>query len=143
MSYFCGMGRILAVDYGSKRTGIAVTDPLRLIASGLTTLPTREVINFLEDYMRSEEVDVIVVGEPLTLEGAPAHIHHLVVGFVRKLKELFPHLEVVTEDERFTSKEAEEVIRQMVPKKSKRRDKTLVDKVSAALILQAYMDRSR
>ncbi|MDX1666555.1 MAG: Holliday junction resolvase RuvX [Saprospiraceae bacterium] len=137
------MGRILAIDYGTKRTGLAVSDPLRIIASGLDTVATREIYEYLEQYLDREEVDVIVVGEPLHPDGRPAQIAHLVVGFVRKLKKLFPGVEVVTRDERYTSEEAKRIILASGTRKKKRRDKSLVDKVSAILILQDYMDELR
>lgn len=134
------MGRILAIDYGTKRTGLAVTDPLQLIASGLDTVATDELLDFLIDYIEQEEVSLILVGEPLYPDGRPAQIAHLVVGFVRKLKKQFPDIPVEMRDERYTSEEAKLIIRQSGLKKKKRRDKALVDKVSAVLILQDYMD---
>lgn len=133
------MARILAIDYGTKRTGLAVTDPLQIIASGLETIPTREVFDYLSDYVRAEEVEKIVVGAPLHLDGTPAQIAHLVIGFVRQLSKLFPDIEIVTHDERFTSVEAKRIILQSGVKKKKRRDKSLVDKISAVLILQDYL----
>ncbi len=134
------MPRILAIDYGTKRTGLAVTDPLQIIASGLDTVATQELEEYLKQYLEQEEVETIVVGEPLYPDGKPAQIHHLVVGFVRKLKKLFPDIEVVTHDERYTSEEARQVILQSGARKKKRREKGLVDKVSAALILQDYLE---
>ena len=133
------MPRIMAIDYGAKRTGIAVTDPLQIIASGLTTVPTAEAFDFLAKYFREEEVEKIVVGEPFHADGSPAQIAHLVKGFVNNLRKLFPIIEVVTHDERFSSFDAKQVILQSGAKKKKRRDKALVDKVSAALILEDYL----
>lgn len=133
------MARIIGIDYGTKRTGIAVTDPLQIIASGLTTIPTSELMDFLANYMEQEEVEKIVVGEPMHHDGRPAQIAHLVVGFVRKLNKLYPDLEVVLHDERFSSVDAKAVIRMSGAKKKKRQDKALVDQVSAALILEDYM----
>ena len=129
----------MGIDYGTKRTGIAVTDPLQLIASGLTTVPTGELFDFLADYFQNEEVEKVVVGEPLYPDGNPAQIAHLVVGFVRKLKKKYPELEVVMQDERYTSNAAKEIIMQTGLKKKKRRDKALVDKIAAALILEDYL----
>jgi putative Holliday junction resolvase len=129
----------MALDYGTKRTGIAVTDPLQIIASGLTTIPTGEVFEFLTEYFRQEEVEKIVVGEPLHPDGNPAQIHHLAKGFANKLRKEFPRIEVVMHDERFTSSDAKQVILQSGAKQKKRRDKTLVDKVSAVLILEDYL----
>ncbi|MCB0579603.1 MAG: Holliday junction resolvase RuvX [Phaeodactylibacter sp.] len=137
------MPRILAIDYGTKRTGLAVTDPLQIIASGLDTVATPELEEYLKQYLGQEEVETIVVGEPLYPDGNPAQIHPLVVGFVRKLKKLFPDIEVVTHDERYTSEEARQVILQSGARKKKRRDKSLVDKVSAVLILQDYLETKR
>lgn len=130
----------MAIDYGTKRTGIAVTDPLQLIPGGLETVPTPELFEFLERYLAEEAVETIVVGEPLYPDGQPAQIHHLVVGFVRKLKKLFPGTEVVMHDERFTSEDAKRIIRQSGAKKKKRREKELVDQVSATLILRDYLE---
>ena len=137
------MARILAIDYGTKRTGLAVTDPLQIIANGLDTVATSELEDYLRRYLEQEEVEAIVVGEPFYPDGNPAQIHHLVVGFVRRLKKLFPDIEVVTHDERFTSEEAKQIILQSGAKKKKRRDKGLVDKVSAVLILQDYLETKR
>lgn len=134
------MSRILAIDYGTKRTGLAVTDPLRLIANGLDTVPTVDIFPYLEDYLGREEVGLFVVGEPMHADGSPAQISHLVVGFVRKLKKTFPGIPVEMVDERYTSEEAKLIIRESGLKKKKRRDKALVDKISAVLILQDYMD---
>lgn len=130
----------MAIDYGTKRTGIAVTDPLQLIATGLETVATAELFEFLENYFANEEVETIVVGEPLHPDGTPAQIAHLVVGFVRKLKKLYPNLNIVMHDERFTSVEAKKIILQSGVSKKKRRNKALVDKISAVLILQEYME---
>ena len=130
----------MAIDYGTKRTGLAVTDPLQIIVNGLDTVPTSEIFEYLSKYLEQEEVEKIVVGEPLNLDGTPAQIAHLVVGFVRKLKKLYPEIEIDTHDERFTSKEAKEIILQSGAKKKKRRQKELVDKISAVLILQSYLN---
>ncbi len=133
------MARIIGIDYGTKRTGIAVTDPLQIIVNGLTTVPTDEIFDFLKDYFEEEEVEKIVVGEPMHADGTPAQIAHLVVGFVRKLKKLYPDKEIVTHDERYTSVAAKAAILQSGAKQKKRRDKALVDKISATLILQDYL----
>jgi len=137
------MSRILGIDYGTKRIGIATTDPLQIIASGLTTVATKDIFTFLEEYLSQEEVECIVVGEPLNEDGTPSQIHHFVVGFIRKLKKIYPDIKIETQDERYTSRDAKRIILQSGAKKKKRRDKALVDKVSAGLILQAYMDRIR
>lgn len=135
------MPRVLGIDYGTKKVGLAVTDPLQIICSPLTTVPTIEIFNFLEKYLQEEAVTCIVVGKPMNTDGTPSKIAHLVVGFVRKLNKLYPDILVDTEDERFTSIEARAIILKSGIKKKKRRDKTLVDKVSASLILQSYLDR--
>ena len=137
------MARILAIDYGTKKTGLAVSDPLQIIASGLDTIPTAEVFDFLENYLKEEDVESIVIGEPLYPDGNPAQIHHLVVGFKRKLEKLYPKMEISFQDESFTSEEAKMIIRKSGVKKKKRRDKNLVDKVSAVLILQEFMESRR
>ena len=137
------MARILAIDYGTKRCGLAVTDPLQITVNGLETVHADELLDFLERYLAQEPVETIVVGEPLHPDGQPAQIHHLVVGLVRKLKKLFPEVEVILHDERFTSEDAKLVIRQSGARQKKRRDKTLVDKVSATLILKDYMESHR
>jgi putative Holliday junction resolvase len=137
------LARILAIDYGTKRTGIAVTDPLQIIATGLDTVPTERVLDFLQKYISEEEVERIVVGEPMHWDGNPAQIAPQVQAFVRRLMELFPHLEVFMQDERFTSQDAKKIILQSGAKKKKRQDKSLVDKVSAILILQEYLENTR
>ncbi|MFQ5448742.1 MAG: Holliday junction resolvase RuvX, partial [Saprospiraceae bacterium] len=103
------MSRIMAIDYGTKRTGIAVTDPLQIIAQGLTTIPTAEVFDYLTEYFQTEEVEKIVVGEPLHMDGNPTKITHLVKGFANKLRKLFPAIEVVMHDERFSSVDAKAI----------------------------------
>lgn len=133
------MGRILAVDFGLKRTGIAVTDPLKIIASALTTVPTAEVIDFIQRYCTTEEVEKIVVGLPLHADGNPAQIAPQADAFAEKLRKLFPEKPVLRQDERFTSNEAKRIILASGIKKQKRRDKSLVDKIAAALILEQYM----
>jgi len=134
------MGRVLAIDFGLKRTGIAVTDPLKIIASGLTTVPTAEVMAFLEKYCSEEEVECFVVGLPLYPDGNPAQIAAQVDLFAEQLRKKFPEHPVFRQDERYTSNEAKRIILQSGAKKQKRRDKALVDKVAAALILEQYME---
>lgn len=137
------MARILGIDYGTKKTGIATTDPLQIICTPMTTVPTPELFDFLKNYMTEEEVEAIVIGDSKNLDGTPSQIAHLVVGFVRKLSKLYPKIEMIMQDERFTSIEAKRIILKSGANKKKRRDKSLVDKVSASLILQAYMDSKR
>ncbi|MEQ1746008.1 MAG: Holliday junction resolvase RuvX [Saprospiraceae bacterium] len=133
------MSRILAIDFGLKRTGIAVTDPLRIIASGLTTVPTPEVLAFLEKYCADEPVECFVVGLPLYPDGNPAQIAAEADAFAARLQKRFPGKPVHRQDERYTSNEAKRIILESGAKKQKRRDKALVDKVAAALILEHFM----
>ncbi len=133
----------MAIDYGTKRVGVAVTDTLQIIANGLDTVPTAEIYDFLTTYMQTEEVECMVVGEPLDLDGNPTDVSHHVVGFVRKVEKLFPNIKVVKQDERFTSVDAKRIILESGAKKKKRRDKTLVDKISAVLILQEYLEKTK
>jgi putative Holliday junction resolvase len=144
IDYFCQiMARLLAIDYGVKRTGLAVSDPLQLIATGLDTVSTPELMAYLQRYLSQEDVETIVVGEPRYPDGNPAQIHHLVVGFVRALKRSFPSVAVVMQDERYSSVEAQAAIRQSGVGKKKRADKGLIDKISAVIILQQYMEKRR
>ena len=133
----------MSIDYGTKRVGVAVTDPLQIIANGLETVPTPEIFNFLKQYMVEEEVVEMVVGMPYHLDGNPTHVSPLIEEFIKKINKLFPALKVVTQDERFTSVDAKKIILQSGAKKKKRRDKSLVDKISAVLILQEYMETKR
>ena len=137
------MARIMGIDYGTKRVGIAVTDPLQIIANGLDTVATSDIFEFLKQYLNEEEVEEIVVGMPLHLDGNPTYLSPVIEEFVAKINKLFPSLKVVTQDERFTSVDAKKIILQSGAKKKKRRDKSLVDKVSAVLILQEYLETKR
>jgi putative Holliday junction resolvase len=133
------MGRILAIDYGLKRTGIAVTDPLRIIASPLDTVPTTELKIFLTRYLQKEKVDEFVVGMPKTLKNEDSEIVPFVKAFVEDLKNLYPDKPVHLADERFTSKLAQRALIEGGMKKKDRQVKENVDKVSAAIMLQDYM----
>ncbi len=135
------MARILALDYGKIRTGIAVTDELQLIASGLTTVETKELIPFLEKYLKQESVERFVIGEPKQMNNAPSESEALIQGFLKNMKAKFPTIPVDRQDERFTSKLALQSMLDGGMKKKKRRDKALVDEISATLILQAYLNR--
>jgi len=132
--------RIMAFDYGVKRIGVAVTDPLQLIATALTTVHPEDIWTFLADYLQQEAVETFVVGQPLQLDGTASESAPHVVGFVRKLKKTFPTIAVVEVDERFTSKMAASVIAQSGKGKKKRQEKGLVDTVSATIILQSYLE---
>lgn len=135
------MSRILAIDYGTKKCGIAVSDPLRIIAGGLTTVSRAELNDFLGKYLKEEVVGIIVLGLPYHLDGNPAQLHSEILAFAKKLKSLFPSVKIAFQDETLTSEEAKKIILQSGVKKKKRQDKTLVDKVSAVLILQQFMER--
>ncbi len=130
----------MAIDFGTKRCGLAVTDPLQLIPTGLDAVRTEDLLPFLQDYLACEEVETIVLGEPLHTDGQPSRIHHLVIGLFRKLKKLFPSVNVKLQDEGFSSVAAREVIRQSGVRRKKRRDKALLDKVSAVMILKDYLE---
>lgn len=134
------MGRILAIDFGTKRTGIAVTDPLKIIASGLTTVPTPDALDFLKKYCETEDVERFVVGLPLYPDGNPAQIAPQADAFASRLQKLFPEIPVVRQDERHTSNDAKRILLNSGIGQKKRRDKSLVDKVAAALILEQYME---
>ena len=133
------MGRILAIDFGTKRTGIAVTDELQLIASGLTTVETRELIKFLKDYISDEDVELFVVGEPKQLNNESSESEVNIRGFLEKLKKEIPQLPVVRVDERFTSKMAFQTMIDSGLTKKQRKNKALIDEISATIILQSYL----
>lgn len=136
------MGRILALDYGKVRTGIAVTDELQIIASGLTTVPTKELLSFLMKYIQDEIVEKIVVGEPRQMDNTPSASEALIKPFLAKLKVTFPTMEIARQDERFTSKMAVKSTIESGMKKTKRRNKAVIDEISATLILQSYLNRN-
>lgn len=131
----------MALDFGKVRTGIAVTDELKLIASGLITVETSELFPFLKDYFEKEAVDCIVVGEPRQMDGSASESEALIQPVIQKLEKVFPNIPIRRQDERFTSKMALDTMIAGGLKKKKRQDKAMVDKVSATLILQAYLDR--
>ncbi len=133
------MARILAIDYGMKRTGLAVTDPMQIIATGLTAVDTKNIFDFLKDYLNNEEVEQFVVGYPIHLDGNESPMSLAVDKFIEVLQKNHPHIPVDKEDERFTSQMAARSLVQSGVKKKKRQNKKLLDEVSAVLILQAYM----
>lgn len=133
------MGRILALDYGTKRTGIAVTDELRIIASGLTTVSTEELMSFLENYFEKEIVDLILVGEPKQKDGSHSDVEENIKEFLTAFTNKFPTMEVQRVDERYSSKRAFQSMIDGGLKKKKRRDKALLDEISATIILQEYL----
>ncbi len=134
------MGRILAIDIGRKRTGVAVTDPLRIAANGLDTVPTHELILFLEKYISTEPVDTFVVGLPTQMDGSESESMEYIRPVARKIQQKFPHIELVYVDERFTSVLAHQAMLDGGLKKKDRRNKALVDKISATIILQSYLE---
>ena len=134
------MGRILAIDYGKKRTGLAVTDPLRIIANGLATIPTSDIFDYLTQYLAKESVDQLVIGKPIQPNGQPSENLARVENFVNRWRKLHPEMPIDYYDERFTSVIAHQVmIAGGVKKKTRREDKGLVDEISATIILQDYM----
>ena len=134
------MGRILAIDYGKKRTGLAVTDPLRIIANGLATIPTSDIFDYLTQYVAKESVDQLVIGKPIQPNGQPSENLARVENFVNRWRKLHPEMPIDYYDERFTSVIAHQaMIAGGVKKKTRREDKGLVDEISATIILQDYM----
>lgn len=133
------MGRILAIDYGKVRTGIAVTDELKIIASGLTTVATEELLTFLKDYTKKENVEGFVIGKPKQLNNTDSESEVLIAPFVEKLQKAFPNIPIYRIDERFTSKMAFQTMIDSGLKKKQRRNKGLVDEISATIILQSYL----
>ena len=133
------MARILSVDYGLKRTGLAVTDPLQIIATGLTTVESKKLISFLKDYFLKEEVELIIIGEPKNWDDSDTHATPLVEKCIRDLQKNFPAIPVKKVDERFTSRMAKDSMLEMGLKKKQRRDKKLVDEIAATIILQEYL----
>lgn len=137
------MGQILAIDYGKARTGIAATDDMKLIASGLATVPTGELLLFLSEYIRSNVVEAVVVGYPVDLKGNVSEVETSILEFIEKFNTQFPEIEVHRLDERFTSKMASFFISQSGKNKKQRQEKGLIDKVSATIILQNFLEQKR
>jgi putative Holliday junction resolvase len=135
------MPRILAIDYGLKRTGIAVTDPLKIIATALTTIESARIFTFLEDYLKKETVELFLIGDPKNLDGSPTDITADVQRITGILQRKFPEIPVVPVDERHSSVMASRAMFEMGLKKSKRREKGAVDQVAAAMMLQEYLGR--
>ena len=135
------MPRIMAIDYGLKRTGIAVTDPLQIIASGLTTVESKQLIPFLKNYFSKEPVELIIIGEPKNWDDSDTHATPLVERCIKDLQKNFPSIPIKKVDERFTSKMAKDSMLEMGLKKKQRRDKALVDEIAATILLQEYMRR--
>jgi len=135
------MGRLLAIDFGQKRTGLAVTDEFQIIASGLTTVDTKELMSFLQTYFQKEKVEKVIIGEPKRLNNEPSEVTPLVNAFVEAFKQAFPTMPVERIDERFTSKMAFQTMIDSGLKKKQRQNKALIDEIAATIILQDYMGR--
>lgn len=133
------MGRIMAIDYGRVRTGLAVTDPMRIIATALTTVETPALLPYLKGYCAREEVDLFVVGEAKRMDGSPSESMQYIEPFVAELRQTFPDKEVARVDERFTSKMAFQTMIDSGLRKKQRRDKGMIDQIAATIILQSYM----
>lgn len=136
------MGRLLAIDFGQKRTGIAVTDELQIIASGLTTVTTSELMSFLKDYFQKEKVDRVIIGEPKRLNNEPSEVTPILNEFIAAFTKTFPTMPVERIDERFTSKMAFQTMIDSGLKKKQRQNKALIDEIAATIILQDYMGRN-
>ncbi|HNA00005.1 MAG TPA: Holliday junction resolvase RuvX [Ferruginibacter sp.] len=133
------MPRILAIDYGGKRTGLAVTDPLKIIATGLETIESRDLIAWLKNYLSREEVELIIIGLPKNWDESDTHATPLVEAAIKKIQKEFPSMAIKTVDERYTSKMAKDAMLEMGMKKKDRRDKKNVDLIAATIILQEYL----
>jgi len=136
------MPRILCIDYGAKRTGLAVTDPLKIIASALTTVETKELIDYLKKYFQQEQVELILIGEPKNWDDSDTHATPLVKAFIARLLKEFPAIPVKTVDERYTSKMASQAMVQMGMKKKDRQVKGNIDQVAATIMLQEYLEKN-
>ena len=136
------MPRILCIDYGAKRTGLAVTDPLKIIASALTTVETKELIDYLKKYFQQEQVELILIGEPKNWDDSDTHATPLVKAFIARLLKEFPAIPVKTVDERYTSKMASQAMVQMGMKKKDRQIKGNIDQVAATIMLQEYLEKN-
>ena len=133
------LGRVLAIDFGKKRTGIAVTDELQIIASGLTTVNTKELIPFLKEYVKKENVELFIIGKPKQMDNSDSESEILILPFLDKLKKAIPNISIKREDERFTSKMAFQTMIDSGLNKKQRQNKALVDEISATIILQSYL----
>ena len=137
------MGRIMAIDYGQKRVGIAVTDPLQMIANGLNTIHSQDIYDFLTDYFSKEKVELVLVGYPLQMNNKPSQSIQYINAFIKRFVKQFPGMPVKQVDERFTSKMAFQTMIDGGLKKKQRADKALVDKISATIMLQSYLDSNK
>ena len=137
------MGCLVGIDFGIKRTGLAYTDPNKMIATGLKNLPTNVVISYIQNYFRNEEVDAFIIGKPIQKDGTSSELENNIKNFILELKKCFPNKKIERYDERYTSKMAKQVIINLGIKKKKRTNKGLVDQISATIILQSYLDRKK
>ena len=135
------MGRILSIDYGKKRTGLAVTDPLKIIATGLTTVETPKLMAFLKEYIVKEGVEEVIIGMPTNMDDSDTHATPLVRNFIVQFKKHFTAIPITEVDERFTSKMATQAMLNMGLKKKQRQNKALVDEIAATIMLQEYMNK--
>lgn len=135
------MSRILCIDYGLKRTGIAVTDPLRIIATGLTTVESNKLIPYLKDYFQREKVSLILIGDPRNMDDSATHATPLVKKCIKEIEKNFPGIPIEKVDERYTSKMAGQAMIEMGLKKKQRRNKALVDEIAATIMLQEYLQK--
>lgn len=136
------MGRIISIDYGGKRTGIAVTDPLKIIATGLTTVDTQKLMPFLKEYFLKEAVEMVIIGMPTNLDDSDTHATPMVRHFIQGFQKNFPSIPIREVDERFTSKMASRAMVQMGMKKKQRQNKALIDEIAATLMLQDYLQNN-
>jgi putative holliday junction resolvase len=134
------MARILSIDYGIKRTGIAITDEMQMIASGLTTIPTTEIYNFLIHYFQTEKVSTVIIGEPKQMNGEPSESAIYIEDFIKNFHIKFPNMPLVKVDERFTSKMAFQTMIDSGLKKNQRKNKALIDEIAATILLQDYLN---
>jgi putative holliday junction resolvase len=141
IEYFPLMARILSIDYGGKRTGLAVTDPMKIIATGLCTVETPKLVGFLKDYFSKELVELVIIGMPVNFDDSDTHATPLVKSFITLFKKTFPAIPIVEVDERFTSKLASQAMLEMGLKKKQRQNKALVDEIAATIMLQEYLNK--
>ena len=139
MAYLCGVARILAIDYGTKRCGLAVTDPLQMIATPLTTVPTSGLMDYLRDYFAREQVGLIILGDPRRLDNSGSEMTHLANRLANKLQQKFPDIQIERYDERFTSQLAARAMIESGQSRKIKNDKGMLDRVSAAILLQNYL----
>jgi putative holliday junction resolvase len=136
------MARILSIDYGGKRTGLAVTDPLKIIATGLQTVETPKLLSFLKDYFSKEQVELVIIGMPVNWDDTATHATPLVQKFVKEFQKNFPSITIKEVDERFTSKLASQAMLQMGMKKKQRQNKAMLDEIAATIMLQEYLQHN-